>query len=153
MTDIQLQETSVNAITPESSVEQIADVLFTLAGMARRIKELQADLDERMIEHIKATGQDIVIGTVRYYIGKPKTIKSRDDLKTLETLLEISGGDLGRVVQCLSANAFKHGTVKRMLEELKAAPETFDLLFETVEREKLEEGKPRLMKLDTQYLK
>ena len=53
-----------------------------------------------------------------------------------------------KVNECLAANAWKHGAVKRALEECGAPGETFDLLFETTYDEEL-----KVIELDTRFVK
>lgn len=141
---------AVTLITPDTPIEVVANLLYQLEGMAERIREARAELEARMIQRIKEHGE-FSIGDIRYYVGTPKRITCRSYEETLNRLLEITGGDVGRLCGCLSSGAFKHGTVKRLLDELAAPPETFDQLFETAYDEELKEGK--LQKADRRFAK
>jgi hypothetical protein len=143
MTDIQTCAAKVSIITPDTSISDIADAYLTLEGMAQRIKELRDELDQRIFEKIKESG-DFTIGDFLYTLAKPKKVKVRDVAAAVEKLLEVTGGDMGRFCGCLAANPLKHGTVNRLLDELGAPPETFDVLFETTFDEEVKVSKVNL---------
>ncbi len=143
MTDIQNVEAKVAVITPETAINDIADAYFTLAGMAQRIKELQTELDLRIAEKVKDSGE-FTIGEWMWTLIKPKTVKCRDVAATTSKLLEITGGDLDKINACLAAGAWKPGAVKRVLEECGAPGETWDVLFDTTYDEKVKVTKVNL---------
>lgn len=128
--EIQTIQAKISRI-PGASIEDVADALITLEGMAQRIKELRAEADAAILERIRESG-DFTIGDNLYTLAKQKKVKCRDVSATTSTLLEVTGGDLEKFVGCLSANGYKPGAVKRVLEECGAVGETFDVLFETV---------------------
>lgn len=142
MSDIQLCEAKVRRIV-NAPIEDVADAIITLNGLAQRIKELQAEAENAMLERIKESG-DFTVGDYLYTLAKPKKVKDRDVGATTSRMLEVVGGDLEKFIGCLSANAFKHGVVKRVLDEMGAPGETFDVLFETTYAEKLEVTKVNL---------
>ena len=144
--------TALSQLDPSSSIEDIAATMGMLDAMMQRAKELRAEFEQQCIEWIKANGE-IEIGTVRYFIGNPKTHKDNDPGETLEVLLEVSGGDLDGIKCCLSSGAFKHGAVKKFLEE--HGDGRYEQLFTVIERERLEEGKvkPQLQKVDSRFIK
>jgi hypothetical protein len=153
-TDLTIIEAGVWTITPETPVEQVADVLGKIEWMIRRAKEVKDELECRMVEKIQTTGEDIVIGDCRYYVGVAKTVKCIDPKTTLEEILTTSGGDVGKVIDCLSSKAFKYGTVRRFFEEAGQF-QTYGRLFETVEADELKTGKPtrRLQKVNEAFVK
>jgi hypothetical protein len=154
ITDLIPIEHGVWTITPGTPVEDIADVLGKLEWLIRRAKEVKDELEARMVEKIQTTGEDIVIGECRYFVGTSKSVKCIDPKTTLEEILTASGGDVGKVVDCLSANAFKYGTVRRFFEEAGQF-QTYSRLFETVEADELRTGKPvkRLQRVNEAFVK
>jgi hypothetical protein len=152
-TDLSIIEAGVWTITADTPVEDIADVLGKLEWFIRRAKDVKDELESRMVEKIQAHGE-FVIGDVRYFVGTAKTVKCIDPKTTLEEILTTSGGDVGKLVNCLSANAFKYGTVRRFFEEAGQF-QTYGRLFETVEADELKTGKPtwRLQKVNEAFAK
>ncbi len=140
--EIQQVEAKIVRI-PSGSIEEVADALITLDGMAQRIKELRAEADAMILERIKESG-DFTIGDNLYTLAKPKTVKCRDVAATTGKLLEITGGDLDKINACLAAGAWKPGAVKRVLEECGAPGETWDVLFDTTYDEKVKVTKVNL---------
>lgn len=153
-TDLATLETRILQIAPITTVEDIATAINDLGFMKRRCAELQSHLEERMIERINETGQDVVIGTVRYYVGVAKSVKCKDVPATIEQVLSAANGDVARFADCLSSGAFKYGTVRRLFEEVGDTT-SYGQLFETVEKDDLKEGKPvkRLQKVDEQFIR
>lgn len=149
MTDIQQCDASVTAIGPDAPVESVVETICLIDGMMSRIKDLKAQLESRAVEWIKANGE-FAIGDVRYYVGTPKVTKCRDVRGAVESVLELTGGDLGRLVDCLASGALKHGTVRKLMDELGATAR-FDELFDVTYDEALKEGK--LQKADVKFLK
>jgi hypothetical protein len=140
-TDIQTVEAKIHRI-PGASIDDVADALSTLDGLAQRIKQLQAAAMAAIKERIKESGA-FQVGDNLYTLAKPKKEKDRDVAATTARMLEVVQGDLGKFVGCLSVNAFKPGTVKRVLEEFGVSEE-WDVLFETTYNEKVEVVKVNL---------
>lgn len=130
-------------------VSQVVDVMNAVDAYVRRAKEFKVQLEQAMIEWIKANG-DIEIGTVRYYVGTEKETKCVDQREALEAFLDAAGGDLDAVSTMLASGAFKHGAARALLDE-----ERYAKLFVTTEKSKLKEGKPdrKLIRVDSQYVR
>jgi hypothetical protein len=137
-TDLTIIEAGVFTITPTTPVADIANVLGQLEWMQRRIKEVRDELESRLIERIELTGE-FLVGETRYYVGNPKKTKCRDNLATLNALLTVCEGDVDRLAECLASGAWKHGTVRVLLED-SGKGELFDTLFETTSEPELKEG-------------
>lgn len=137
--------------TDECTVDDVLGAINFHDRLKQVSKELGEQLEAAAVRFIRAHG-DIVCGTVRYYVGVDKTVKCRDVKVTLDHMLNSAGGDLDRVVNCLSANAFKPGACKEVLSE-----EDWAKCFDTTSKDTLEEGKapkaPGLKKIDTKFLK
>jgi hypothetical protein len=140
--DIQRVEAKVLTIA-NGSIEQVADALITLDGMAQRIKQLQADAMAAIEERIRESGE-FQVGEYLYTLSKPRKVKCRDATAPMKTLLEVTGGDLDKIVSCLSSGAWKHGTVKRVLDECGAPGETWDVLFDVAYEEEVKVTKVNL---------
>lgn len=130
-------------------VSQVVDVMNAVDAYVRRAKEFKVQLEQAMIEWIKANG-DIEIGTVRYYVGTEKEAKCTDQRTALDLILEASGGDLDAVASVLASGAFKPGAARALL-----SPVQYEAVFLTTEKSKLKEGKPdrKLIRVDSQYVR
>lgn len=152
MSDTAQLKTLVLAAHPAAPLDNIAEALHFISSFKAAIKDAADLLEKQMLERIEQHGP-FVIGTVRYYIGENKKVRCRDASKTIQAILEACGGDEARLIDCLSANWVKPGTVRRLFEEF-GQPERFDELFETTVIDELREGKPdrKLMSADTRFL-
>lgn len=118
--------------------EEIADVLGKVEAHYARAKELRDSLKAAMVEHIEATGADLVIGDIRYYAGQEKKTECVAVRDTAEALLAKLEGDFAAVCEYLVAQPFKPGACRDFLDA-----DTFASLFRTEVKAKLCEGKPR----------
>jgi hypothetical protein len=130
-----------------TSIDDIAETLATLHGVATRCRELKALLDDRLRERIESTGQDIVIGELRYYVAAKTVTRCREPAPTLLALLDAAGGSADDVAACLAANGFKVGACRQLLGD------AFGQHFETSVETELATGKPlkRLQSADTRF--
>lgn len=132
------------------------EVLMLTLGMCKNylaeLKQLKGLVESAMIERIKAHGVIPVSPTVFYTVGKDKTTKPKDLKAAVEMLWDTSGGDFTRFVECLSSNALKPGSVKRLF-----TAQQFNDCFEVTEREKIVEGKvkkvDKLCRVDKKFMK
>jgi hypothetical protein len=85
---------------------------------------------------------------IRYYVGDKKTTKCKDKAKTLEALLVHCAGDMAQVAEFMSSEPFKHGAISKELP-----PVEYAALFVVFVEPELREGKPKLQKVDTKFLK
>ncbi len=136
--------TDLAPITPASSIEQIATNKGILQAMKSRIRELEAQHEEQMLEYVQANGPT-TIGDVRYYAGNEKDTKDHDRNGAGDALYEVCleqcGGDVHEafrrfVSDCLASQPFKPGTAKEMLGG------NFDRYFTITEKIVLKDGKP-----------
>ncbi len=142
-------EVAVHQISTESRAEDIITVMNAVDVALTAMKDLKASLDQNVIAWIKEHG-DLVNGSIRYYVGNPPKTNCISIRRTTETLLEVSGGDMDQLADCMSSEPFKHGTVRKLLEGVGMA-EKYDELFVTVRPDKLQEGK--LQKTNDQFQK
>jgi hypothetical protein len=137
-------------IEPGMPVEQVAAAIDAVDIFIQRGKALREMLETAITEHIQATGQDLVIGTVRYYLAVKKDKKLRKDVTpdaVLSALFDKTGGDMAAVGTVLASGWCKPGAAEGVLGE------DFLKYFEVVERESLEEGKSKktLQKFDDRF--
>jgi hypothetical protein len=132
----------------------------TLDAILQWAKEQDRRLKEAMTRHIQMTGRDLVIGTVRYYVGTKKDTKDRSPRHTLEVLLEAVAGDLDKLAEALSTNAIKHGAARTILIEAlgeDAGRSKWVECFVVEEKTELKEGKPvrvkELVKVDERFIR
>ena len=128
------------------------DVLKAL-DLSARLREVARELTEQVeagaIAWVQAHGE-IIDGDVRYYVGANKSVKCRDVKGTLGAVLEVTGGDLDAVIECLSSGAFKPAKTKALLG--KRADEFFETT-ETMDLKTGAAGKPRLQKHDPRFIR
>lgn len=142
---------SREAISAIENPVSTKDDVLTALGFTKRLREIAKELSDQAeaaaIAWIAANGE-ITEGNVRYYVAPNRTTKCKDVKATLAALLEVSGGDLDAVVECMSSGAWKPGETKKRLGD-KAGD-----FFETTETGELKEGKPtkRLQKVDSTFL-
>jgi hypothetical protein len=150
-------EQSILAIEPDVGIEVIAEARTKAEALKQVANAVIKEADRRMEEWIKKNRQDIRFAIddkgheLWFYLDKDKSIKCRDQRNAFEQLMQY---DMNQVVDCLSANCWKPGAVRKLLKE-NGNEQLFDQLFETIERERIKgEGiKPELQCVDTRYLR
>jgi hypothetical protein len=150
MSDFAQLESAVITIGPDTPTEVIAEVLNRMSFVKQEAKRIGDLLESQLVERIKATKEDIQIGTVRYYVGQDKKITVRNNAGALQTLFTICGGDMDRFAGCLSSGWLKNGTVRKLTQEMEC-PEKWDEIFEATEKDELREGK--LKSSDSRFLR
>ncbi len=123
-------------LTTSCSIEDVSRRMDVIDAMKRRLKELECEFDQQMMEWIDANG-DVTIGEKRYYNGYEKETKCIDGRGAVESLLVACNGDLDQFCGCLASGALKPGASRSVL-----SPEAFARFFETREKKSLKEGKP-----------
>lgn len=122
------------------------DVL-TAINLHTRLKEITKGLgyliDNAAVEYINKNG-DITCGDIRYYVGTTTYTKCKDVKGTLQTLLDVTGGDLEKIATCLASDAWKAGATRVVLVD------QFDTCFSTEKRMEMKEGKPVAVKKSLQ---
>jgi len=127
------------AMLDDADFAGVINVLGIIAECKRGLAELQKLAEAVAVERLEAIGPQ-VIGSIRYYAGVSKTTKPRDLREAVEAIMHASGGEWPRFVDCLSSNALKTGECRKLFAEA-GSPELFDVVFETVEKAELKEGK------------
>lgn len=123
------------ASTDTPSIEQLSATIDAMDCLKAATKELSARFNEAMIEHLQEHGE-FTIGHRRYYLGVKKTTKCANPKATVQRILEVTGGDLDKVLECLVAQPFKPGATRTLLDG-----DTIGLFEERIEQE-VREGKP-----------
>jgi hypothetical protein len=123
---------------PAASPDAIAEVRMKVR--LDHWKQLAASVDEAMVEHIEATGRDLVIGNTRYWASHPTATSNRPERKreTLRALLDSCGGDLDALCDCLYSDPLKTSEAKARL-----SAEEFAALFVVEMKTKLSSGPVR----------
>ncbi len=127
--------TEIIPITPASSIEEISSNMDMLAAMKSRIRDLERQFKEQLLEYIQTNGS-VTIGTTRYYAGTEKETNCFDVAGAVEALMIACGGDLRLFCGLLAKGGIKPGAAKAML------PDSFHNYFVTEEKVTLETGKP-----------
>lgn len=143
-------ESRVTDLTPEASEDAACDLLLKIESMKRRLRELESAMKPKLIEFIKAIGKPLMVGTVKYFVGRKKVTKCTDRAAALEAMFVACDGDFAKVVDGLSSDAFKHGWCEETLPA-----DVYAKCFATVYEDELKHGKPQapeLQKIDTRFL-
>jgi hypothetical protein len=122
------------------SPEGIHSNFMAINFAKQMIREIEAAAVAHTEAYIQLNGS-FQVGEIAYWLAPDKKTKCRNPKVALERLLEIFGGDVEKIAQCLASDALKQGQVKSYLKELKQ-DEFFDELFDNKTDDKLETGKP-----------
>ncbi len=142
--------TDITPITPASSIEQIAHNKGILQAMKARVKELEAQHDEQMLEWMDENKvESVEIGEIRYYKGHKKDTRSHDHPALADAIMERCGGSYDEFVAYLDAQPFKHGACRALLGDA-----VYDLYFTTTEKPVIKDGVPtkRVLSVPTKFL-
>lgn len=123
---------------PVDQADEIARVLMAAQTLKKLAGEIETLAKQKALEHIDATGEDLIIGTTRYYAGVRKVTKCVDKSSTLEAIFRVAEGDMERAVEYFASDPFKHGQLKKDLP-----PAEYDRLFAVEEKIELVESKPK----------
>ena len=83
-------------------------------------------------------------GDLEYTVGYRNEVKCLGRQRTLDFILEASGGDLGSIVDHLRAEPFKYGSIRGLIGQTD-----YQQVFKAVARPKLNCGAPQLELLAT----
>jgi hypothetical protein len=144
-------ELAIADVDPTASIEHVARTLDRLEAYLAYGRELKSKLEANLLIYVTANAgeNEIMIGTVKYWLGYPKVTKCTNVRGCAEALLESSGGDWDAFANCLAADGVKPGAAKKILGD------RWDEFFTVEVRPKLENDAPKktLQRLDTKYLK
>jgi hypothetical protein len=153
MNDLQNITMKVAGVSDVIVFGEVINVQGLINEMITELQRLKKEVTWRAVELLVDQGPQ-KIGEMSYWPGADKEYKSRDLVKTTNAVIEACGGDWQRFTDCLSSNAFKPGAVRDLLTEA-GIPDQFDVLFETVERWDVRDGKraPKLQSLNEAFIK
>ena len=148
MTDITKLATEVHTITPQSSIDEVAETVMKLDGLMERAKELKQQLEGAMLEWLQVHGE-LVIGDTKYVIGNKKSTKCMNIPAAVEACLNSCDGDFELFCRLLGSNALKYGACRQVLPEEEYARHFVTTVEQTLE------GKPvkQVLKLDTRFVR
>ncbi len=147
--DSELITKAVLEITPDAPADQIAAVKNMVDRLGEVARDVKHQFEEQCIARIQASG-DVPLGDGRrLYVGVEKVTKSIDNGKTLEALLNATGGDVQAIAQLLSSQPYKHGACRAILGD------NWDEVFITEEKADLKTGavKEKLLVFDPTFTK
>jgi len=147
---LRMADTATGDLTTESSRDELLAAMDTVKALKEAVAVVAERIEQAAIEWIGANGEIEERG-VRYYVGPNRTTKCTDLAKTLEAVLQATGGDFQATVACLSSSAWKHGACRDVLPV-----NTYAELFKTTEVADLKTGAakpPRLQKVDDRFVK
>lgn len=138
------------------SNDRCAEIHDARLAIKRMVKELDAEAEDAFVTRLKAHGDIDLGGGRRLYAAPSTTVRSKDNLATLNIIMAASCGDLDATIACLSSRPFKHGAVQSLLATVCGVKQGFDMynsVFETIVTSKTKEGKAkdRVQIADEQY--
>lgn len=139
-TDLATLNASVSSLD-SADFPRIVEVLEKIAQAKRWLADLQREAEAVGVVSLQASGS-IELNGVRYYAGATKDYKPRDIKALAEAVMQASGGDWERFIQCLSSGAFKAGACRQLFEESHDDGK-FVEVFEVIEKWEMREGKPQ----------
>lgn len=140
MTDLATLNANVAQLNP-ADFPRIVEVLEKIAQAKRWLAELQREAEGKAVESLQASG-GVELNGVRWYAGATKDYKPRDIKALAEAVMQASGGDWERFIQCLSSGAFKAGACRQLFEESHDGGK-FGEVFDVIEKWEMREGKPQ----------
>lgn len=148
MSEINAIQVAVSRIEPTSPIDEVAQAMGMLENLMRRGRELKAELEAKVIEHIEANGP-LTIGPMltKVVAYEPET-KCQDVPGAVEAIMATERG-FAALGECLSVNAVKHGAAKRVL-----SAEDYERLFVTTRKPVLKDGKAskKLLTTNTDFI-
>lgn len=97
------------------------DQCLLALDLAAKFKEAAREVSERVNKAVLArllpSNGELTMGPKKWYVGKEKTVKCRNVRSAVEALMQATGGDYDRFVECLSSNAFKPAATMKALGE------------------------------------
>jgi hypothetical protein len=83
--------------------EDMLIVLEKLKYLQRWAREIRGRMEGALIEHIEASGKDVIYGTQRYYTGKETKVKRLSPhADILKAILKKVGGDIDQLGACIA---------------------------------------------------
>ena len=77
-----------------------------------RAKQIRQRVEQIAVKWIEANGP-VMSGDLQYTVGYRREVHCLDRQRTLDMILECSGGDLNAIVDHLRSDAYKYGSVRR----------------------------------------
>lgn len=109
---------AVDSIDPATPLDEVLAFEDRVSFFKAFIKELDQTLKKRLYEWIEVNGEiNLPEMNKCYRNGTITKVKCRNNMATLTTLLDLSGGDMETLVKCLASNAFKQGECKIHLKD------------------------------------
>jgi hypothetical protein len=142
-------ESAITSLAADTPTESLLCAREELLFYKQESVRMLAIVDSLLIDRINASGPIQYGNGVRFYVSHPKTTKCRNLKAAIDALAVATGGEEQLFLGCFSSNAIKYGQAKKHLTK-----EQYDKLFETVVKDKLEDGSEapkRLVKADDKW--
>lgn len=142
----QLEVLDIESDTPH---DDVATALVKVGAMMAMAKAVKAGIDAKITKWIEANGRVTIMPGVFYDRVETKTVKCVNVGRTVQSLLEHTGGDLEAVNGCLSSNAMKHGACRKVLPA-----DVFETLFTTTTKAALKpsDDAKKLQRIDLRFI-
>ena len=149
--------------TPPDVIDEIRARLKWISDEYDRVNKIFCDA---IIKKIKARGDVLLSNNVRLYVGGTNKYKARDTGKLLNAILMLGGGDVEAVENVLASGWFKKTEIQNLCDDTSADAASaiaaslqldqsktglFNQLIDTIRTDKLKEGKPEGLQVDTGY--
>jgi len=105
----------LDAMTPQQAGDLYAQAQVVKANFRAWCQLIDGGFIDYMLDHHTDIPIKTADGEKRLYVGTEKRTKCPSPKATLERLLNLTGGDLGTVAECLSSGAWKPGACRELL--------------------------------------
>jgi hypothetical protein len=102
------------AVNDESPLEQLAAASAAVDAMYERAKALREHRDALFADVCRRRGP-FTLGTMRYWLSHPKTVRCRSASNAVGAILDATGGDEEAFARSLTSNPFKIGICRSLL--------------------------------------
>jgi len=140
-------DAAIATLTPDCPVDVVQAQLLMSDSLMSIARDAKGRIEDAAVLWIQANGEFECNG-VRYYVGAKKVTKCKDKAAVFDAMLAHCGGDMTAACEFLSSEPWKQGAIGKELPK-----EQFDQLFTVTYEDELREGKPKLNKLDTKFLR
>lgn len=140
MSDLAVIERNVLTLPHDAPADDLLELHGKLKFIGEKSKLVLKLVEDRMQQRIEETGAPIPVGDGREWRMVKRTEKWVEDVpRAVETMLELGGGDVKAVTDCLGSGAVKPGAFAAFLKE-NGRPELIEELIKVEVKTTVVEG-------------
>jgi len=127
-----------------SDVAGVMEARAVLDYISTCLKSCKAAMEQKTLDCVRNQGGEVRVGNTKYYESAKRTVKCIDKVGVFEALVDKFRGDELKVLDCMTTEPFRQGSVKRLIGE-KAHAKLFKV--------KIDPFIKQLTVVDTRFLK